>query len=275
MKRSQLAEKKSHSAKRQAKSYTAKPHKDYGTQYGPRTNQAIQKFTAHNNGHLNQTKTIDNVFQGAYSGTYTVDTQPLQQLMCNAATATVQALNNIQANPGEASRFSNKISMKSLRVRLSLAPTGVVAARPSNQPFFQRVLVVYDRNTNGAYPAANLVLSDMISTNVVNNGSPWSNLNPSFFDRMVVLMDESIMLPPFSTPALLNADGPTENKNWVIDRFVKLKDLETMYNGTANPPVIANIQTGGLYIVAFGNAVTGTNDSWQLQGTCRLRFRDN
>lgn len=272
MKRKDLAYKKTHSSKRQAKPYTASAHKDYGyPQTGTRhASGPTAKFSLKPG--ASQTKTIDWPFQGAYAaGVYTVDTQPLQQLPCNAGTATVQALNIIAQAPGEASRFSNKISMKSLRLRLSLSLTG----KSSGVPTFQRILIIYDRNTNGQYPASNALLGDMISTNAVNAGSPWSNLNPSFFDRCVVLMDEMIMLPVYNggAAALDDTMGPTTDRTFIIDRFIKLKNLETIYNNTT--AVIGSIQTGGLYIVAFGDATVAGSDAWQLQGTARLRFLDN
>jgi len=60
----------------------------------------------------------------------------------------------------------------------------------------------------------------------------------------------------------------------VIDEYINLKDMETIFNGTANPLLIGNVQTGALIIATIGD-VLAANQPYSLRGVARLRFRDN
>lgn len=220
-----------------------------------------------------ETKTLDLQFTGGPAGAYTADTQPCQMLNTNTGTACVQALNLCQQGTGIAQRDGNKISMKSLRVRFGIiAGNAVVAANPTNV----RVLVLYDRQPNGAYPAINTILGESLQSNTIGTGTMYSNLNPNFFERFRVLMDKQITLQPFDGTAITSTSctGPTDVCGFKLDEFILLKDLETLFNGTANPLTIAQITTGALYIATFGDTAAA-NQPWVMTGTTRLRFRDN
>lgn len=220
-----------------------------------------------------ETKTLDLQFTGAYADAYTADTQPRQMLNCNTGTACVQALNLCQQGTGIAQRDGNKISMKSLRLRLAMIfAKAVVQANTTNV----RVLVLYDRQPNGAYPAINTILGESLQSNTIGTGTMYSNLNPNFFERFRVLMDKQITLQPFDSTAVTGTSctGTTDPSSFKIDEFLPLKDLETLYNGTANPLTIAQITTGALYIATFGDAAAA-NQPWAITGTARLRFHDN
>lgn len=75
-----------------------------------------------------QVKLVDQIFSGAYAaGLYTPDTQPAQMMPFNTTGAT-QCLNLITQGNGEANRFSNKISLKSIRLRMGIYSTGQVSS---------------------------------------------------------------------------------------------------------------------------------------------------
>ena len=161
--------------------------------------------------------------------------------------------------------------MKSLRLHLTLTDTGTANVGVS----YARFMVLYDRNANGGYIASNVILSDSTQNNTITNGDWNSSLNPNFFDRFVVLMDEMLILPPWVSPAgATYTTGPTETQTFEIDRFIKLKNLETIYNNTSNPMTIGNITTGALEVLCFGDTAEA-NSAWALEGKARLRFRDN
>lgn len=222
-----------------------------------------------------ETKTCDFQFTGAYvaGGVYTPDTQPFQQLLTNSGTACVQAVNLCQQGTGISQRDGNKISMKSLRIRLALAVVnGVVNGGTSNV----RVALIYDRQPNAAYIASNAIFGESLQANTIGTGTMFSNLNPNFFERFRVLMDKQITLPPFDNGMIgsTGLTGPTTDETFKIDEFIPLKDLETLYNGTANPMTIAQITTGALLLVVFGDNADATAP-YGYKGTVRLRFHDN
>lgn len=242
----------------------------------PRPQGAIAKFTHRPN--QIEVKTLDMLFTGASAAVYTPDTVPLQVLNCSTNTTCIQALNLIQQGPGTSQRIGHKVSLKSVRIRLN-SFLGNVNVLPSVSHV--RVMVVYDHNPDGVYIATNQILSNITQANVVQNGQYTDSLNPNFFERMVILMDKFITLVPVQTGAVSTTSltGPSDQTPFVIDEFVNLKNLETVFgntvNGlqTANPMTIAYIQTGALYILTLGD--TGGGQCWNWQGSARLRFRDN
>lgn len=228
-----------------------------------------------------EVKTCDFQFTGPYAAAYVVDTQPLQQLNTNSGTACVQALNLFQQGTGIAQRDGNKVSLKSLRLRLGFQNQGASPAVTQDNLSNVRIMVVYDRQPNGAagagaYPASNNILGESLQSNSIGTGTMYSNLNPNYFERMRVLMDKQITLPPSNLGGLpgTNVTGPTQLENFKLDEYINLKDLETLYNGTANPMTIAQITTGALYIVCYGDTAAATQP-WTIIGTARLRFHDN
>lgn len=235
---------------------------------------AITKFSSSYFKKGQEIKTLDSRFTGAYAaGVYTPDTVPFQNLPCNAGIATVQALNLVQQGAGVSQRIGNKISMKSLRLRFIMART----AKDSVTAFSQRIMVLYDRNPNGTYIASNSILSQSRSDNTIQPGFFLDNLNPNFFDRFAVLSDDLITLPTIAGAGIGTTleQGPSVPTAYHYDKFIKLKNLETTYNGTQSPLLIANVNIGALLILCYGEATADTNDAWQLTGTARLRFRDN
>ena len=235
---------------------------------------AVTKFSSSSFKKGQEIKTLDSRFIGAYSaGTYTPDTVPFQQLPMNTQTNVVQCLNLVQQGAGISQRIGNKISMKSLRLRFAFVRTGVDALTS----FSARIMVLYDRNPNGSYIASNSILSQSRSDNTIQAGFYLDNLNPNFFDRFAILSDELITTPTVAVAGVGNTleQGPTGLKSFQYDKYIKLKNLETTYNGTASPLVMANVNIGALLILVFGEATANTNDAWQMAGTARLRFRDN
>lgn len=238
-----------------------------------RPNMAINKFSSMAFRGGQETKTLDVLFTGAYAlGVYTPDTVPLQMLPINTTTNVVQCLNLVQQGAGIGQRIGNKISMKSIRVRLAFTQTAIANEGLTGA----RIMIIYDRQPNGAYPATNTILSDSLQNNTISTGIFSSNLNPNFFDRMVVLKDDFIPLSSWQANLTSsNQFSATADSSFTYDHHIKLRNLESQFNGTANPLTIAYLNIGALYIVVYGDGVANTSDPWQLRGTARLRFRDN
>nr|WAE42732.1 MAG: capsid protein [Cressdnaviricota sp.] len=225
-----------------------------------------------------ETKTLDTLFTAAYTaGTYTPDTFPTtsyQMLPLNIGTATVQALNLCQQGTGISQRVGNKISMKSLKIRLQLQQTANTSPQTNNH---NRFLIVYDRQPNTTYPASNTILSSIGGNNVLANGIYTDSLNPNLMDRYTILMDEMLVLPQWDTGAITATSNTTstEHREFCIDRYINLKSLVTNYSGSASPMTLSLISTGALYVICYGSASINGTDSWQLYGSIRLRYHDN
>lgn len=263
---------------KRAREGTAMTHMGGGKSYLRPGQAGVGRFVAHPHG--TQIKLLDQIWTGAYAaGAYTPDTQPLQMLPLNKTGAT-QCLNLLTQGNGEANRFSNKISLKSIRIRLGLYPT----SKSSLNFWPTRAILYYDRNPGtgaaggGAYKPINLILADMISTNAINTATcTGSSLNPTLFDQVVILKDHYFVLPAWDPAggAFAGNTGPTDPASFLLDWYVPLKDLETIYNQSNATPTIADINTGALCLAVISESVANSTDAWQLRGTMRLRFKDN
>jgi hypothetical protein len=218
-------------------------------------------------------KTMDSEFTGVYNaGTYTPDTLPRQQMPFNTSGA-MQALNLIVQGSGSAQRIGVKCAMKSLRLRFTFNTTGKNCLTQQ----YGRIIVLYDRQPVGAYFNINTLFADNIENNNVNNGNPvTSMLNVNEFERCVTLHDEIFPLVPFNAGAVTGT-GLTSTVtpcSFMFDKYINLKGLEVVFASSQTPQIIANVETGALYVIVWGTATVNSTDAWQVYGNARLRFRD-
>lgn len=221
-----------------------------------------------------EVKCMDTTFEVAYQAAWVVDVFPQRVLNCNY-NPSFQSLNLVQQGPGLPQRIGNKISMKSLRLRFGLSVAN--ALEDSNAPDV-RVMVIYDRQANGNYPAINDVLNSLSQANGLTNPTQanliTTNLNPLNFERFQVIMDKMYAQPSYASSTRSGPTGDGKHEPWFIDEYIKLKGLESSFKDNANPQVVGNINTGNLFILSIGEFPPNTT-TWALRGTARLRFHDN
>jgi len=152
--------------------------------------------------------------------------------------------------------------MKSVHIKGSIQATAANATQGS-----LRLLLIYDSSPNGAAPNIAALLQDSNAA----GATTWnSQLNLTNRERFKIIRD----LQTWSDGA--NTAGfPTSvkdpHKSTVVDMFVKLKGLETVYNGT-NGGTISDITSGALFLVAVcDNQVA---NECELDYTSRLRYYD-
>jgi len=165
-------------------------------------------------------------------------------------------LNLIEEVTGVVDRIGRKVCLKSFQVRGTFRPvdTGVNFT-------FARVMVVFDRQTNGALPTISAILQNATSLT-------FNNLNNR--ERFVTLMDKCFALGPYSTTATQTI-SPANGSFTFVNIFKRLPpNTETIFGGSGD--TIADIMTGGLFLVTIGDMATG--DSWVMQTATRVRFTD-
>lgn len=148
-------------------------------------------------------------------------------------------LNTVAVGPASTDRVGRKITMRSLYIR------GVYSAATASADL--RVLVVYDKQANGAVPATNVILSG------TPNFNSFQNLNNS--DRFVVVADQIISQPQqAATPQYFQ-----------IYRKLNLDTLFLLDTNASN-----SIATGALLILFADDSANAQSITY----SSRVRFTD-
>ena len=129
----------------------------------------------------------------------------------------INCLNDVAQGTTAITRIGRKILMKSVLVQ------GLLATNTGNSA---RVLIVYDRQPNGALPAA----TDVLTSNTIMAAQNLDNR-----DRFLILAD----IMPYDQ--VENISNPSANSGFGYKRYIKC-NLETIYSGNAG--TIADIMSG-------------------------------
>lgn len=187
------------------------------------------------------------------------------------ATGSVTPLNLIRAGSTYVNRTGRRIEMQSIRINGQIEP---IPRTNTNNSDYVRVIIFYDRQTNGAVP----LVADVLATTdqaAANTTTSYSGLNLNNRDRFTILMDYRCELPSYTnTTGVITAPGfQDQTKEYTIDRYIKLKGLLTQFKADSSPAVIGDIATGGLFLLTLGANTAGT-EGWQGVFETRLRFTD-
>jgi len=162
----------------------------------------------------------------------------------------ITELNCVQQGATAFNRIGTKIMIKSVKVDVDLLLKG---SAPSTDT--ARLMVVYDRQPNGAFPAIASILSMNISSAPVFN----SGINMANRSRFTILRNQLVNL---------SSDGD-QGYHW--SAFIKTK-LETQFSSNAGN--IGDVQTGAIYFIAFAYSSGPTGYIDLLTATSRIRYFD-
>lgn len=185
------------------------------------------------------------------------------------AAATFKLLNAIAQGTDFNQRVGRTICVKSFTLNWAASaervtsqilydPATIAAQQqyPVNNPytFGVRVMLVYDRQPNGAIPVINALLWDMANTVYPNPGTSvykttthaFNNLNNK--DRFMVLLDKKFTL------------GSEGGNLGVFVKKHRRINLETQYNSSGGLATGVDIQTGAFYLLTFGEQQDRTDD---------------
>jgi hypothetical protein len=178
-------------------------------------------------------------------------------------------LNGIVQGAGNNQRIGNKISMKALRMK------GQVINLATAVQTYARLLVVYDKQPNGALPTYATVMQTRDSTGAATN-TAFSDPNFDNKERFTILRDTTMVFPSVTNTAgvLTNVGFDQGTKSDInifnVDLYIKLKGLHTAYTGATAG--IADISTGSLF---FGVIIHQGAATWTFRNTERLTYYDN
>lgn len=176
---------------------------------------------------------------------------------------TLTLLNGCVAGSQNFNRIGRKIQPTSIQIRGFL-----VNADDTIFPTFVRMVVVFDRQANGAAPTwANIMTSQNIAGTTSSTYLDMVNLDNR--DRFVILRDRIFGVGPVNntaTQSYASGDNPV-----LVSEYIRLPGLETVYNaGTAG--TIGDITSGSIYVFWIASQANASGAT--LQASYRLRFKD-
>lgn len=191
----------------------------------------------------------------------------------------IRLINAINNGTAFYERIGNRIAMKSLHLT-GFIERNVSNTMASNEDYL-RVMIVYDRQPNGALPVITDILQDVDAVgNTYNFGL--SGINMDNRNRFKMIIDERIHVPPLgingANPAYTGYSPDinySNNGGFKINRFIKLNNLVTHYNPTFFGDE-QDITTGTLMIIGmcYNNTLADDSVGWQFTFTCRLKYSD-
>lgn len=177
----------------------------------------------------------------------------------NAAALIVLLNGNI---PGftTVTHVGRKLVMKSIQLRGE-----VTMSAPQAGTTYGRVVLVYDKQADGAAPTWASVYSSTNAAGTVDS-SALAMRNLDTRDRYVVISDRSFSLGPLVTGATLSY--ATSPQSFCVDIYKKI-NMDVIFNaGTAG--TVADINTGSLHLMCF----IDTAATQVIDFSSRIRFDD-
>lgn len=183
---------------------------------------------------------------------------------------TLTLLNGIQTGAGFFNRIGARVELKSLKIR------GQIFNLLTSVISMLRMIVIYDKQPNGAAPAITEIFQSRDQTGAAATSAN-SEINLDQRERFVIVRDKEIYAPPVTNTAGVLTNGPSfpgdeSSGPYVINEFIPLKGMLSHYKTSSSPTTIADINTGALYVTFI---TTGAANSWAFTGGFRLRFDDN
>lgn len=187
------------------------------------------------------------------------------------STGSIYALNLVQVGSSMFNRVGRRIQMKSVRLRAQIIfIAGVARTTPVDTA---KISIIYDKQTNGAYPTLADVYLDTEQSGA-NTATSLSGLNMNNRDRFITIMEKCIVTASGVTTGtgLFQSPFPQDITPQYIDEYRKL-NLTTHFRSDSNPAVIGDINNGGLYFITFSNIPAGS-ENFQILWNCRLKYID-
>ncbi len=181
-------------------------------------------------------------------------------------TGTVTLVNSCDVGAQYTHRIGRKIYMDSVSIRGTIKPIDAVGNGANSTSTYCRVMLIWDKQPNGALASVNDILS-------VANSISFQNLDNR--DRFKVLMNKNFITGPLFVDT-------TATQTWAIDttpsRYIdyykslrkKKWRLHTIFDGTGGG--VADISTGALLVVTIGDSAANIGGEADMR--VRVRFTE-
>lgn len=179
-------------------------------------------------------------------------------------------LNLLAEGVGVYQRLGRQVNLHSVHLKMMIKPVRTATVVDERI----RMLLVYDRQGNGASPVAADLVRGRDSTGTATTSDPsLDHPNIDNESRFHILKDISIQLPTFTLTgvAVTNPDvdhAPIKIIKWNVPLYGRL----TRYTDTT--AAITSIAEGSLHLLSCGSAAAAA-ESCSLRCLSRLRFKDS
>lgn len=164
-----------------------------------------------------------------------------------------------------ATRQADEFYMTSFQIRYEVLTSGNVLANT-----IVRVVIVYDRQSNGAAATAATIFDETNDTNVV-----YCPYNRDYQKRYKILYDKTVEINPLAVAATTVASGVV-TAMIPASRFIhkKRRIAKTVKCiQTSNTGLIADIEMGAVYLCAFSDQ--GAGNAPQVVYHSRIYYKDD
>lgn len=190
----------------------------------------------------------------------------------NSGPPAPKLLNEVFQGAASYNRIGSTICMKSIYLNGAIRPVDETKAVTNTA--YLRLVIVYDSQTNAAFPAYSDLIKSVSSTGAATSTSSFDQLNVDQKDRFKVICDKWIVMPapqiggafPISVP---NMARPADVR---VQLYCKLNNLETKYK--ANAGGVGDIATGGLFAFCLDERNSNAQNYYVMKGSSRLRYCD-
>lgn len=170
-------------------------------------------------------------------------------------TGSVTLLNGCARGTDINEREGREIDLRSVQLRMNISARSEAIVDQT-----VRVLLVYDRQTNGAAPGL---------TDIIRGGTVCGMRNLENRKRFKILMDYTVRLNANYTGG---ASLHTAANNGVFKDYYQRFNLPTTFN-SGNAGTVADMATGSLYMVRVGEIAAGTAAA-EVDFCSRVRYTD-
>jgi len=191
----------------------------------------------------------------------------------------VKVLNLTAPGSGSFNRIGRKFNMKSIRMMGNFYPAQSNTTK--NTPTFARLVVVYDKQSNGTALVPNTTLFAAQKQDGTKDQSvTYQHFLPIDLDqreRFEVIIDKIFVINnALTTTGILSTDtaaynAPGSGNGMFVDEFRKLKRREVQYKSDTVTAAVTDIQTGALHAFICSDDATA---KILFEGVVRLRYYD-
>lgn len=184
-------------------------------------------------------------------------------------------LNGIQEGASFYNRVGRRIQMKSLRFIANYDITGTGTGAGTGNQEYHRIMLIYDRQPNGNFPAPADILLTYNDAGATET-TTFSHLNMNNAERFQILADIRNYIPDNASTGTTNyaqSINDPKKSEFNIDRYIQLRGAETHYKSSTNPAAIGDISSGALYLFFVGNQDTAVSQ-YTLYFSSRIRYSD-